>query len=500
MTIALDREACLQQLTPDDLKGIILHQGTGRLFWKDDATGGDLAQRSLTRREKNLLELALDFLQTPTYAEDRSWLNQLEGYWDAITYLGQAGLWRQVYQDVLLMKPEAVAPFTLHEQLHQLNNFGEQLQLYQTLLGQLGQDCAGLSFHGLGRAYYYQGQFQKARQCYEQLLQFSLHQQDGQMEIWALEGLVLVNLGEEQRTLAESYAQQLLERMRLFNHPHQLAQALALLGRCHNAQSKKRRGFQQALSSYQEALAILQQVADLHLEGDILAELIGIYAELRCIQEAKQYVDRFLMLDERLEDGYTRIQGYVFLGLFHTVQQDFQLAQEFLLTALKIARRLGLMAFEAFALHTMGANYARSHDFQSATHYFLQALSLIKRLKQLDSEVICRCNLSYCYSRAGQAKLAKVQALRAIIQAHRLDNPIITTFGLGVLGCAYWYERKYLQVISLLPRIFATLVQYAHWDNSRIAIETMVAITAEPIIRWFEEVRRCWGWKITQNP
>lgn len=473
-------EVELLRLSLDDAARVVLHEPTSRLIQLPaplESNPGRDGWRRLTRKEIARLEIALDYLQTPTHDPNHTGVSQLAGYWEAIAYLKEAGFWQQIYQDVLLMAPHPGQSFTLHERLYQLNNFAEQLQLYQDLQDALGTEAASLSLHGRGRAYYYQAQFQSARVCYEQLLHHAQQQGDRQAEVWALEGLALVYFGQDRRTDAVWYAEQLLERVQRMGDRLRLAQSFRLLGRCYNTEKKYRQGFRRALVCYQQALELLQTEADPNLQGLVLVELTGVCVELRQMRQATRHADQYLNLSGQVEDDYTRIQGYIYLGKFYTVKRQFEAAKDSLLLALQNARRKGVLLAEVLALQLLGASLARDNQFQQAAPYFLQALPLLQRFHQLDAEMVCRCNLSFCYSRLGQTDRAKAEALRAIALSRRLDySGLPQAMSLMALAAAYWYGGQRWQGLMLLPRIIFVFLQYSHWDNARMALVAIAEV------------------------
>ncbi|NEP84532.1 MAG: tetratricopeptide repeat protein, partial [Okeania sp. SIO3B3] len=136
-------------------------------------------------------------------------LEVVKGYLEAFYHLCEVEDWERAKQ-ILSIKVPPVGE-DLKNQLHMWGYYEECIQLYSKLLGNLYQDWDGLYFNGLGHAYLFLGEYDKAIEYCQQSLQIAREIANRSGEVTALGNLgnAYWSLGEYEKAI--EYHQQHLQ-------------------------------------------------------------------------------------------------------------------------------------------------------------------------------------------------------------------------------------------------------------------------------------------------
>jgi DNA-binding CsgD family transcriptional regulator len=236
-----------------------------------------------------------------------------------------------------------------------------------------------------GQAYETLGDFEHARSDYEQALDAARTAQDAVAE-WQS----LIDLGalwaERDYTQTSAFFQRAYEHARAMGQPPLLARSLNRVGNWHlNVEEPF-----EALRCHQEALAIFQQLNDLHGIAETL-DLLGMASYLGgdLVQGTRYYeqaVTLFRQLDDRV--GLTSSLASLALrgatSITNTMVSDATTLAELLPDvemALKIAREIGQRPGEAYALYQLGLCLSAQGEYRRALDALQQSLLIAEELE-----------------------------------------------------------------------------------------------------------------------
>lgn len=266
----------------------------------------------------------------------------------------------------------------------------------------------------LGEIYFDLGRQQQAMHCFEEALNF--YRVAG---IWEGEAKALNNLGTAYRRSGQialalaSYreAEQLWQ-----NRPEHVEKGVTLnnlgrafqhLGQIEQKQKYRKKHYQQALSYYQQAIAVYKALNDDMEMARTLNNLGEIYEQLQRFDQSytcyRQALQRFRALDEKRGEGIVCNN----LGVFYYKQnrrhqrQEYHLSLEYYLQALHIFREIGDRWQEAATLRNIGRFYVLERR-ELALACFLLAKDIYEAVQQPERGIIPR---EICRLLAGKQSL-----------------------------------------------------------------------------------------------
>jgi tetratricopeptide (TPR) repeat protein len=305
-----------------------------------------------------------------------------------------------------------------HSDLAQAVHYLKQALTISRLTGdRKGQ---GADLLNLGSVYAEQGEYSKARPCYEQALAITRAIEDRWNEANALTGLGGVCLRHRDHDAAENYFEQALQIYRDVGERYNEGQALGRLGVLYQEQgdySKARR--------YLEAcLDIGRQTGNRPGEGIALLNLgtvwrcLGDYAQAGLCLE--QSLDIFRQIDAKQLESVCLAE----LGTLYHLVGDDQAAQTHSQQALAIAREVGEQPVQGHALANLGrALMVLGHPVEAAQAY-VQALDLRRQLGLHQLAIESQAGLAGVYLAQGELGRAQdqVEEILAYLETDTLDS------------------------------------------------------------------------------
>ncbi len=215
-------------------------------------------------------------------------------------------------------------------------------------------------------------------------------------------GVVYDALGQKQEAL-RSY-QQALAIWRKVRDRRREGTALNNLGGVYDDLGQK----QEALWSYQQALAIRTEVGDRGGKGTTLNNLGRVYDDLGQKQEALRYYQQALAITREVGDRGGEGTTLNNLGGVYDALGQKQEALRYFEQALAIRTEVGNRGGEGTTLNNLGGVYDDLDQKQEALRYFEQALAIRREVGDRGGEGTTLNNLGRVYDALGQ----KQEALR----------------------------------------------------------------------------------------
>lgn len=311
--------------------------------------------------ELDLASLAIRSIQPPSkrthYQAVLNWLTryqappettplqQVQGVLESFQHLCAAADFRRASQ-ILTIELRTETGEELHNQLYTWGYCQQQVELYTQLLGKLNAQCDSIFLNGLGLAYRSLGQYEEARQAYEQSHTLALETQD-------VEGIqaALCNLGAI-HCLLQEYAK--------------------------------------AIEYTQQALQWAHRLRDVPALGTVLGSLGLIYQSMEDFERAAECHQRYLQVAQRLGNRVAATNALIGLGIASVQLEQFETAIAYLHQALAMAQAVGDRFSEGTALGNLAATYQAMAQPETAVQYAQQHLEIALEIGDRAGEVRAR--------------------------------------------------------------------------------------------------------------
>ncbi|MCG3161479.1 MAG: Photosystem I assembly protein Ycf3 [Acidobacteria bacterium] len=150
---------------------------------------------------------------------------------------------------------------------------------------------------------------------------------------------------------------------------------------------KKPESLRQAVTKYQEALALWRAAKDRQREADTLGNLGAVFSSLNEHQQARDHYNQALTIRRELKDRAGEGAALHAIGLVHNSMREYQQAISYFEQSLAIRRETGDERRQAITLANIGLAFYSLRDFQKAVDYCNQSLTLWRKLKDRDQEI-----------------------------------------------------------------------------------------------------------------
>ncbi len=139
---------------------------------------------------------------------------------------------------------------------------------------------------------------------------------------------------------------------------------------------KKQKQWNQAQSTYEKALEILEDLDDQNAVGAALSNLGDVFVEIKDYSRAEDFYHRALAISIRLNQDYHVADDYDDLGNMFGFQEKYPQALTEYFKALPIRRKNGNPMSTAQTLLNIGVAYVKMKRFESAERYLAEGLQL----------------------------------------------------------------------------------------------------------------------------
>ncbi|WP_445305725.1 CHAT domain-containing protein [Microcoleus sp. T2B6] len=171
-------------------------------------------------------------------------------------------------------------------------------------------------------------------------------------------------------------------------------------------QQTKQGQARQAIETWQQVLALAQQVKDQKLEALTLNYIGFNYNRISQPQEALKYYNQALPIKRAVGDRSGEATTLNNIGAVYNRIGQPQEALKYFNQALPISRAVGDRSGEAATLHNIGAVYNRIGQPQEALKYYNQALQIMQSVGDQSGEAATLINMGAVYDNIGEPQEA----------------------------------------------------------------------------------------------
>lgn len=212
--------------------------------------------------------------------------------------------------------------------------------------------------------------------------------------------------------------------------------------------SRKGGDYQQAISYFEQALAIAEQIGNADQKSGLLTKLGNTYSDMDDYERAIDYHKQALTLHEQIGD--TRGRG-ISLGniggeLGNMGRQGE--AVSYFEQSLAIAEQVGDREGQYIRLDNLGNAYDDMGDYSHAISYFERALALAEQIEDLTWQAESLSNIGHTYKALADYPKVIEYHKRAIATASKVGDHRIKVNSYGTIGNAYWSLDDYPTAIQ----------------------------------------------------
>jgi CHAT domain-containing protein/Tfp pilus assembly protein PilF len=217
--------------------------------------------------------------------------------------------------------------------------------------------------------------------------------------------------------------------------------------------------FNAALTIFEEALAIFQELGDRHSVGLTLNYLGIVNKSMSRYSQALVFYQQALVIfkefSDRLNEGTTLSN----IALIYSSRSQYSQAIEFLEQALAIRRKVGDRFGEGYTLNGLGLVYLGLGQYTKAINFFEQALIIRKEIGDRDGEPSTLISLGLSYRNLEQYSKAQILYLQAFKIFKELGNLNGEAAVLNNLGDVYLYQGQYSLAIESFQQSLSLSIQ-----------------------------------------
>ena len=221
--------------------------------------------------------------------------------------------------------------------------------------------------------------------------------------------------------------------------------------------------FRDALHSFEQALAIYQEIKDSAGEASTFLLIGEANRLLGNYPAALDFYQQSLDIARRLEDPRTEAQSLLGIGFVNQSLGNYPAALDFYQQSLDITRQLKDSATEASNLGNIGNVNRLLGNYPAALDYYQQSLEIARRLEDPATEAQNLNNIGVVNRLLGNYPAALDYFRKSLEIARRLEDPVIEALNLNNLGASYLFEHKaalaeevLLSAVNLLDSLRST--------------------------------------------
>ena len=210
--------------------------------------------------------------------------------------------------------------------------------------------------------------------------------------------------------------------------------------------------FQVAILSWEQALIIYQEIADVAGEASSLNNLGNAYRSLGQYESALDFYEQSLAITREISDVAGEAFSLTFLGNAYRSLGQYERAIEFLQQSLVITREIGDVTGEAFSLMELGIAYHSLGQYERALDFYEQSLAIDREIGDVAGEANSLGNLGNAYHSLGQYERALDFYEQSLAIAREIGDVAGEANSLGNLGNAYRSLGQYERAIEFLQQ------------------------------------------------
>jgi tetratricopeptide (TPR) repeat protein len=288
----------------------------------------------------------------------------------------------------------------------------------------------GIALERLGNFYMNVGDVEKGIQYHKQALDKSRKIDDKSLEVSSLGniGMASMGLGEVEKSI--EYCKQALEIARETANRDGEAHILRNLGSIYYDLGRK-----EAIEWYEKALEISYEMGDLPLANECLGNIGNIYIQRGLPEKGIKYYEKGLKIARQIEDRIEEYKFYGNLGLAHSNLRHFDQAIDYLEQALMKARKIGDRSGEGTLHEKIGLVYSHMGQLENTIDYYEKALAISREIGDQKSMGNRLAKLGDAYHQLGDLKkgidyLEKAKVIAQEIGDRHNEGSIFGNLGL----------------------------------------------------------------------
>lgn len=243
---------------------------------------------------------------------------------------------------------------------------------------------------------------------------------------------------------ASNEAANLEKELATAQDPERLEKLTQLIDLLHSDDPKK------AIEYGKQALAILKNDPDFHLEISVLTDMGWAYLTLSDYENAIACSEQARKLAEKNNDREGLSDAINNLGVIAQRRDQPGVAVSYFEQALEIQKQLNLKEEIAQSLNNLGFVYSMAlNDYDRGIEYHLQALKLREELKDQEGIAFSLNNLGIVYNRLGDSEKALDYLNRALELRKKLGLKARTAATLNNIGDVYMNLGQYQKSLEI---------------------------------------------------
>jgi tetratricopeptide (TPR) repeat protein len=318
--------------------------------------------------------------------------------------------------------------------------FEKALEIFREIGDLNGQSY---SLENIGGIYTVLGRYADAQSFLEQAINIEQSRNNLQRESEILPVISLAHLRQGQFEEAISYSKQMLSVLQELENSEVEEEvfALTIIGTANYRLGR----FQESLGYLEQALPIADRLGNRFLKATILNNIGLVYISLGQYQSASSYIEQALknykefdisslegLLLHDLIDPYGESTALQNLGIIHFIQEDYQIALEYLEHALTGFERSENLPGKGLILSNIGLIYVVDEQYQKALSYFDEALAIQRETNDPYDEINTLLGLALAYDKLEQYE----KSLEYLSQSLMITRQIDDKFGQGAVFAA----------------------------------------------------------------
>ncbi|MCS7224303.1 MAG: tetratricopeptide repeat protein [Armatimonadetes bacterium] len=235
--------------------------------------------------------------------------------------------------------------------------------------------------------------------------------------------------------------------------------------------------YPRAEQSFQEALALFEQVGDPRGVANALNNL-GLVAHARGdFRSARSYYERALEVQRERKNDRGIATALNNLGLIAFEQGDFETALKFYQEALQIQRKIGHRGWQATTLNNLGLVAFEIGRLDEALRYHEESLAIRKELGDRAGTAMSYCNLGDVWlQKDGDIEKAESFYKESLILRRDLGDKMGVALSLHRLGCLELIRDNWDDAEKLLAECLSIFYSLEMKEGIAIALEALAQL------------------------
>jgi len=205
---------------------------------------------------------------------------------------------------------------------------------------------------------------------------------------------------------------------------------------------------QKAIDFHLLSLPILQQISDHRGEAYSLGNLGNAYDSLGNHQKAIDFHQQSLLISQQIGDRLGEVYSLNNLGSIYQDLGNYQKAIDFHQQSLLINREIGNRQGEVYSLNNLGSVYQDLGEYQKVIDFHQQSLLIDRKIGNRQGEASSLVNLGSVYQDLGEYQKAIDFHQQSLLIFQQIGNRQGEAYSLGGLGIAYRYLGEYQKAID----------------------------------------------------